>query len=216
LYISKCLKRFALVTTRESSSVGFVETVVNRRPSVVVDPTMLLNIGVYNTLISNDASGKRYIFAYFLDEWSFGDFENQCVHAVSKAIGVTTIKSDRQYTGSWILNALGITNKLPVVEWLTAMSFADYVVTNSFHGTVFAILYHKKFITTLLPPLHSDMDCRLVTLLEKLGLTDRIVRYGDSRSVTDIVNNDIDWHRVDKILESERKRTDELISSVGL
>ena len=82
-----------------------------------------------------------------------------------------------------------------IEEWLSEIYHADLVVTNSFHGTVFSILFEKPFVSLLIEG--SGMNDRLITLLEKLELSDRI--YKGDRSIMD---EKINWQKVSENLKS--------------
>ena len=61
-----------------------------------------------------------------------------------------------------------------VDEWLGLIQGAKYVVTNSFHGTVFSVIMNRKFLTILLCGAFTRMNGRFIDLLSRLGLENRI------------------------------------------
>lgn len=61
-----------------------------------------------------------------------------------------------------------------IPEWLSLMAQAECVITNSFHGTVFAILFNKPFVVFPLKGKDEGMNGRLVSILTRLQLGDRI------------------------------------------
>lgn len=74
---------------------------------------------------------------------------------------------------------------------------ADFVISSSFHATVFSLIFHKDFLVI---PRKEDLNSRMEDLLERTGLEERFVRRPDQ------VENpaEIDWERVDRVLEEER------------
>ena len=92
------------------------------------------------------------------------------------------------------------------MAWLKGIRDAAFVVTNSFHGTVFSILFHRPFIT--LPVEGADMDDRLHTLLSALGLENRWLPAFDPERVRALYADPIDWRsaesRLTKLREDSR------------
>ena len=86
-------------------------------------------------------------------------------------------------------------------DWIACFEDAEFVVTDSFHACVLAILFHKPFIVLGNP--HRGMS-RIVSLLESFGLDDRLVHGLDPEDDGEYYMNDPDWRAVDEILEQKR------------
>lgn len=99
---------------------------------------------------------------------------------------------------------LGVTSKVSVPEWLAKIAASDFVFTNSFHGTVFAILFHKPFVSLLLRGPMSGMNERALSLLKKLGLESHAVYADDQLAIKAAVESKIDWQQVDETLVLQR------------
>jgi hypothetical protein len=82
------------------------------------------------------------------------------------------------------------------------MSTANQVVTNSFHGLCFAIIFHRPFVVYC-PPEKSPT--RQLNLLTRVGLENRLVRSLDQ--LDDVFNVEINWAEVDSRLEKERAQS---------
>ena len=108
---------------------------------------------------------------------------------------------------------LGVTSKVSVPEWLAKIAASDFVFTNSFHGTVFAILFHKPFVSLLLRGPMSGMNERALSLLKKLGLENRAVFADDPLAIKAAVESKIDWQLVDDALISQRVKAIDFIES---
>ena len=80
-------------------------------------------------------------------------------------------------------------------EWLWFIHHSEYVVTNSFHGTVFSLMFHKPFTVALNG---RASDARMVSLLEGVGLISRV------EHVERVDCVDVDWGEVDKCVENLR------------
>ena len=95
--------------------------------------------------------------------------------------------------------------------WLHAIKNSKYVITNSFHGMVFAILFHVPFTIVLQTTENVGMNDRFFTLLERLSLQDRIMAENDFIVAKDNIN----WMDVDDKLSKIRKEgIDFLISAL--
>ena len=92
---------------------------------------------------------------------------------------------------------LGVTSKVSVPEWFAKIAASDFVSTNSFHGTVFAILFHRPFVSVLLHGPMSGMKERALSLLKKLGLESRAVYANDTAAIQAALATPMDWERVD-------------------
>ena len=90
---------------------------------------------------------------------------------------------------------------LSVEEWLAMFRDAEYIITDSFHGTVFSIIFRKEFAVII----NRDRGAsRFVSLLGKFGLLDRIV-IDASRGVLPV--GEIDWSTVEPQLHKWQERS---------
>ena len=101
-------------------------------------------------------------------------------------------------------NELKHENGFGPIEFISAIENSDFVITNSFHGTVFALLFHKKFITIT----RGDMNSRIYDLLKTLKLQDRILTENDGIEKYRLTaKKDINYEEVDRLLEVERNNS---------
>ena len=91
-------------------------------------------------------------------------------------------------------------------EWLKRIYNAKFVITDSFHATVFSILYHRPFIAITLDAWGRDWGERIKNLLDRLGLGNRLLSSPSERIVRELCSTSIDWHIVDKRLEEWKSR----------
>jgi len=93
-----------------------------------------------------------------------------------------------------------------VTEWLRAFQVASLIITDSFHGTIFAVLNHKPFIVMA----NSARGVsRLSSLLNMLGLERRLIESTTNRDaahISRILQEPIDWSEVDSRIEHQRQR----------
>ena len=90
-----------------------------------------------------------------------------------------------------------------VEQWLRSFQEAEFVVTDSFHGTVFSILHHRPFVV-----LANEKRglTRIETLLSSFGLSNRLTTSSSLLLDTDWLLRSIDWNQVDIILNLKREQ----------
>lgn len=204
------------VGVRETGAVALCgELGVDARLNV--DPTLLLSDKDYDVLA--DASGesvpkKPYLFVYVLNvlyprDMYWDKFER---YVSEMELEVAPVYSSGYFSAYPIIpkrEAL-----LPTVPgWLNLLRGAQCVVTTSFHGVVFSIMFHRPFLVVLLRGKRAGGNDRVRTLLEATGLSDRIFdpRFG----VAEQMGAPIDWAAVDERLSAMRESSaDYLIDSL--
>lgn len=209
-YLKTNIKNFDFVSVREKFLEHQLKNITGRTDIVtVLDPTMLVDSSVYNKLEqTNPCPDYKFYFFYairdcecFLDKIYEDAQNNGCKLVV---VSEMPNKVYRQYAK---LHKECIYLPYAGEEiFLGGMKHAEYVFTPSFHGTVFAILNHKRFHTL---QLHDSKMTRPTHLLSILGLTDRLLAIDD-----DIKVELIDYDYVDRLLNSERDKSRQFISSV--
>ena len=103
-------------------------------------------------------------------------------------------------------------------EWLGYIKNAEIIFTDSFHGTIFSVNYHKKFVSfeNLSGDAEKDSGLRKYSILRRLGLADRCVPYSYDLN-SEILAEDIDYASVDQRLQELRKHSESyLAKALGL
>ena len=216
--VGALLKKFDAIGIREESGNTIIRALCGREDQqVVIDPALILDVKEYAKLASRPCPG-RYIFKYLL-EWSDGDNERMCVSICCDKLGITEVREDRVLPAGLkglLCRILHVTSKIGVEDWLRRIMDAQMVVTNSFHGTCFSILFHKPFITLLIPGAMNGLNERVVSLLTKLGLEKRMMFANETEKIMQAINAKIDWQEVDRRLNIQRASTDSFYRKAGL
>ena len=210
------LNKFTAVSVRERSGCEIVRMLSKREDAkCLIDPTMLHVADFYRKIaeMSEGEGGgneEPYIFSYLLDEWD----DNQCLGSalahVSNLVGINEISTDKVPVKGLLgvlCCCLSIKAKIPLDDWLEKISKASFVFTNSFHGTVFAILFHRPFVSLLLQGKMSGMNERILSLLDFLELRDLAVCADDKCALNKALSVKIDWCDVDRRLSVKRDET---------
>ena len=193
-YYKKWLSRYEKLAVRENSAVDLLKD-FGLKASQVVDPTLLLDASYWNRYVTKPKTGK-YVLVYQLhNNPAVGEYAEK----VAKAMKLPLIRISPTLHQCTRPGKLDFTTT--VEKALTYIKNAECLITDSFHGTVFAMTYHTPFVEVL--P-NNGTGTRNVSLLQLTGLSDRIVY--DPENVA-LASQPIDYERVDAILRKERERS---------
>lgn len=139
--IKTILNTYEAISVRESSGVTISKNLFGINSEFCVDPTLLLCSDDYETIIKDKRITKPYVCQFFLDP----NLEKlKFIRKIAKIEGMPIIDNNPIEPASNI--GRRIFRKKSISQWLRNIRDAKYVVTDSFHGTVFSILFHKQFI----------------------------------------------------------------------
>lgn len=162
---AKAIRSFDAVSVREKSAAEAVSNAFGKPAAVVLDPTLLLERQEYDEIKIPSKRSERYILVYMMEN-------NRSLIRLANSISVVTgLPVIQRKPGRLFKNEIDSFFTHTPGEFLGELEGADYVITNSFHGTVFSILYKKPFISML----HSETGSRTIDLLEGLGLSSHIL-----------------------------------------
>ena len=179
MYAVSELEKFDLITVREDNAVEMLKK-FGIKALPVCDPTLLLSQDDYSNIIAAANKPKKVsVFNYMLRRGRD-----------------STDKTD-EYIVKRVFNGRSNLGKCIVKpeEWVYLIKHCDFVVTDSFHGTVFAILFHRPFIA--INDVNCSMNARISTLLYNLGLKDRMIEVYNEDTINKIIDSKIDWDQVD-------------------
>ena len=161
------IKQFDAISVRENSAVLLCNEIFGVEAQVVLDPTMLLEASEYEKFFVTLDTNKPYIAAYVLDK---NDEKEAFIKALAKENGLGVIEMTVSDNGN------------SVEEWLSTIKNAEYVITDSYHGCLFSILFQKQFKLFINKERGAD---RFNTILGRLGIKDGYIDYD---KVTDRLN----------------------------
>lgn len=191
---SSLLKLFDAVSVREESAVALCLNHLGVEAKHVLDPTMLLSKEDYIRLfeVSGIPKSPGKLLCYILDEsqevWSY-------IEAVAQKKSIVPFRVNSKVEN---LNAPLLERVQPPVElWLRGFYDAEFVITDSFHACVFAILFNKPFIA--LGNEKRGMS-RFYSLLDMFGLQDRLFSSLKEPNICDM----IDWSLVEAKLKKQQ------------
>lgn len=197
-------KKFDAISVREDSGVDICNEYWGVKAQQHVDPTLLLEKDDYLKLIHEDINVLKksdgQIFTYVLDSDKNKD---EIIDKVSSHLKMKTfdIMPPKPMTKKELRSNPDKFALPHVTQWLKSFKDADFVITDSFHGSVFSIIFNKPFIAI------GNKErglTRFSSLLRLFNLEDRLV--SNSNSVLSITDSPINWKEVNEIKLREKKR----------
>lgn len=196
--VATYLKGIDGISVREKSGIAIIERLSGRVPACVPDPSILY--GDFAELAERaEGVGEGHVFCYALRT---GEGIREIANLVGQGVGGPVL-SPYNIHRRW--REIGTTIYPSPEEWVAYAAKAAFVVSNSFHGTVFAILFRRPFLTVGLPGKREGLNERSKNLLASLGLSDRFVMGNDTDSVRRRLAEPIDWPTVEDRLAAMRR-----------
>jgi hypothetical protein len=178
------LSNFSKISVRDDKTAKLVEKTIGTFPKIVLDPTFILDFNGHEKpiTIKND---YILVYAFRLNK---GDKEQIIEFAKSKNLRLIAVG----YSQKWCdINLVSI----GPFEWLSYFKNAKFVVSGTFHGTLFSIKYNKNFAISNNPGISSKLE----TVLKKIALTERAI--SNSNTLTQILEKKIDYNAVNEKLD---------------
>lgn len=190
----RLINEFSFVSIRESSGIKLCSKYFNSNNTIqVLDPTMLIETEIYIKKIVKKPfkTHKAHCFLYLLD---YNNITNKHIveTLLPKDAELLTAKVERNIIKKYFRE------KNTVEDWLSAIYHSDMMITDSFHGCVFSILFHKDFYV-----MSNEVggNARIQSLLSLFKLNNRLI---DSTFIPQ-EKTVIDWNAVDLQLQKLRK-----------
>ncbi len=205
---AKLAQQFDSVSVRELSAVQLCEHHLGIEAEHHLDPTLLLDRADYIALCERASTppSKGNMLVYVLDETPD---KSQVIADVAEQWQLTPFRVNAKMKDR---NApIGERTQPPVEQWIRGFMDAEYVVTDSFHACVFALLFNKPFLV------YGNKRrgyARFHSLLSQFGLEGRFVSSSDECRA--IQSTSIDWRGVNRKLEQLKINSMEYLTRVVL
>jgi hypothetical protein len=199
------LSTFNNISVREEQACKIVESVLGHNCKIVLDPVLLLTKGEWEKY--TDWKDGDYVVVYQLyKSKNLISFAKDLANRTKCKLVIISQSLYGAYYG--VSNAVNKSNVGPE-EFLSLLLGARYIVTNSYHGTAFAINFHKNFFTEFISG-EYDVNSRFVSLLNLLNLQNRKIESGNHSNI----KTNIDYEEVDKLLNKERVKSLEFLKKI--
>lgn len=208
--IKKYLQDFDGVSVREDSGVKIAKETFDVQASHLPDPTLLLKKEDYLQLLSDNQTIKKSetktLYAYILD---LDDSKIKVLNQISQHLHADLKIIELTENQLYKINNHNFTQydqvlAEPMEDWLASFYHADYIITDSFHGTVFSIIFQKPFIA--LGNEKRGMS-RFSSLLVSLGLEEHLSLDFDADKMSKILSQKIHYNEVEDKISSLRTKT---------
>jgi hypothetical protein len=188
--ITPLLKKFNYVSVREKAGLSICRQCGVENAEWAPDPTMLLNVNIYRSLYNSESiikQEKPYCLLYMLGNKHNFSIQKIYDWAKKKKINVTYISGNKQQDKYK-------KNYATIQEWLYLIDHAEYVITNSYHCSIFSLIFNKKIGIIPLEGNFIGMNSRLESLFELFQMDQRFIN-----ETIDIIEKDINWGVINNI-----------------
>ena len=195
------LKKFSSVSIRENGGTELCKK-HGVEATRILDPVMLCDESLYKKMIASSQAllPENYAFYYL------GNVMSTKLEVIAKEMGYGIIKIRRKLNETKGVPSTPITDIGTVENWVKCIYNSSFVVSDSYHATVFAILFKKPFVLLYGNMSGGPKSDRFATLMDTFELKGRMYKSIEDVSFENIMKP-IDYDRVHKILEQERKRS---------
>lgn len=163
---SNLLTNFDDISVREEELQQYLLNNYNKETTVVLDPTFLLDAQKWSSMAVKPKTTKKYVLVYSID---LREDALRMANAIAKEINAEVIELSMGVDKNVLKNKYQTASP---EEYVGLFEHAEFVITSSFHGTAFSVIFNKPFFSIA----HgSDKDSRQKTILNNLGVIDRFI-----------------------------------------
>lgn len=200
--IVKYLKEYRYISVREDKGVDILKNLGLKDVVQNLDPTLLLDKKNWSKFVKDKYKNKHYVVTYNLHRDKNID---KFAKKIADKYGLKIYNISYNYHDIIRNGRLKCCPK--VEEFLDLIKNAEFVIADSFHATVFSLIFHTEFVS-ILP---EEASSRIVSLLNLMGLKDRAV-FGEPD--IRLLENRIDFKKTDEKLAELRKESYEYLKKV--
>lgn len=165
-YLNRKLQGFTSISVREEQAKALLNNMNQQKTTIVCDPVFLISKEDWIKKVKAFELPREYILVYCVEQNK--SFRNK-IRDIGLKLDLPIVDIG---TSTNPLNYVGMhSDSVGPGEFLYALQNASYVITNSFHGTAFSIIFEKHFIVKA----HSTRGIRMKSLLEKVDMRNKLV-----------------------------------------
>lgn len=190
--IGTTMKTMSAISVRDENSFNIVERLTHIKPQIHLDPVLIY--GYHNEInMYNIEKNEKYLIIYSYQGRIKDKNEINDIVSFAKSKSLKLISIFCRY--DWCNEAVIPPTPFHVLAWFNK---AEYVITDTFHGTIFSIITHRKFCTLI----RDTNQQKLTSLLKHLGLEAQ-----GTKHIGQILEFPINYTKVEEILKREKERS---------
>ena len=182
------LDKMAHIAVRDEFTRNLLQPYTSKELEIVCDPTYLLNREDFDA-IAKPIDLEKFIFIYCYGKLSSAEKLEILEFARKKGLKTVTYGNLNEWCD--------ISLPYDPVQFLSLYAKADYIITNTFHGTVFATIYEKRFAV-----LRNDKP-KVLNALKLCKLSDKMA--SKPEDVPQILESDFEYTEIRNVLSAERE-----------
>ena len=187
------------ISVRDNNSYKIVNKLTGKKPIVNLDPVLIYDYMSSDTIPKMNTKEKYMILYAYNGRISKEEAKEIKRLAVSKGVKVYSIGGAQPYADKFV-------NCSPF-EVLAYFKNAEYIITDTFHGSIFSIINNKPFVTLVRKSKGNSYgnEEKISFLLQELGLKDRIIY--EINDMETVLNDKTNYNKTNRIIEEQRKKT---------
>jgi hypothetical protein len=194
--MQKYIKEIPFVSIREDDGKKLIKELTGRDVPVVLDPTLLLDRDTWKKVKNLEIKPEKpYILCYFLDLPSETIQKNIEKCAKENELNIIFLGRKLDSVTDTIRT---FTPSCGPSEFISYIELADLVITDSYHGMLFSMIFEKRFWSVERSYQQFDQSSRQLTILKRLGLNNRYLRKSGEFSL-EVIDYTIVNRRLDKL-----------------
>ena len=196
--IAELLKNINQISVRDQNSFNIVKKLISKAPCINLDPVLIYDYMKSNLIPKINTTEKYMILYAYNGRITLEEAKYIKSLAKKKNIKVYSIGGAQPYADKFI--------DCTPFEVLAYFKNTEYIVTDTFHGSIFSIINNKPFVTLVRKSkgISYGNEEKLTYLLENLKLKDRIAYSYDK--IENVLNKKIDYKKTNEIIENERTK----------
>lgn len=194
--IGGTMKKLSAISVRDRNSYEIVERLTGIKPEIHLDPVLIY--GYEKEIVERNINIQQLYMVIYSYQGRISDKDEiKKIVEFAKSKGLKLISVFCRY--DWCDEAVIPETPFDVLAWFKK---AEYIVTDTFHGTIFSIITHRPFCSLV----RDSNEQKLGSLLEQLALGERKILKGDFQKIGSVLNIPVDYDKVDNVLQEERRR----------
>lgn len=201
LKVQERLSAFKGVSCREKQGVDILKEQFAITVQQVLDPSLLRTS---YTELTGKIKTKNTLAYYQLRE---SPLLSAFAQRIASKMGLEYVNVNKKTK----LTSSFLWNRCSVEQWIKAIAEASFVITHSFHGLAMSLVHHRPFVVVYEK---GGRISRIASLLNIVGLGDRLFTSIEAAEASDIWQKEIDWNKVDSLLQTQRDISMEYLTTI--